>query len=52
MQLLDWMVFGIKTVALFIESIGKIELLDSDTYIAFSKAYYDKLFKHKGLKII
>ena len=45
------MVSDVKSTALFIESIGKGEILDNGTYKACSKAYYDNLFKHKGLKI-
>ena len=45
------MVSDVKSTALFIESIGKGELLDSGTYKAFAKIYYDKLFQQQGLKI-
>lgn len=45
------MVLETKSVALFIESIGKGEIMDNGTYKAFSKVHYDKLFKQQGMKI-
>ena len=45
------MVSESKSTALFIESIGKGELLDNGTYKAFSKIHYDTLFKHKCMKV-
>ena len=45
------MVSDLKSTALLIESIGKGEILDNGTYKAFTKIYYDKLFKNRGLKV-
>ena len=51
MHLLDW-VRDIQSIALFIEPIGKGEMIDSGKLKTNTKAYYDNLFKHKGFKII
>ena len=43
---------GTKPIALFIEPVGKNELLDSGQLTAYKKVYYDRLFKDMGLKVL
>ena len=51
-QILNWIHNAQGSVALFIEPIGKGELLDSEKLSAKKKSYYDKLFKENSLEII
>ena len=48
-EVLDWVHNHTKSLALFIEPIGKGEDLDNNTLKANKKEYYDKLFKNKKL---
>ena len=50
-EILDWVHNQTKSVALFIEPVGKGEYLDNNTLKANKKVYYDKLFKDKGLQV-
>jgi hypothetical protein len=43
---------GSQPISLFIEPIGKGELLDEDRLKANKLIYYEKLFKKKGLNIL
>ena len=49
---MEWVLSASNTISLFIEPVGKGEYLDSNRLKANGKAYYDHLFKDKGLKII
>ena len=51
-QIVEWVLNHPKAIALFIEPIGKDEYLDEGRLKANKKAYYDNLFKAKGLKTI
>ena len=51
-EVLDWVKNSSQSIALFIEAVGKGDLLDENKLTAYKKSYYDKLFKHKGLTII
>ena len=50
--MLDWIRYGSKSIALFIEPVGYGDLLDDDRLTAHKKSYYDTLFKKKDMKII
>ena len=47
-----WIHNHIKGIALLIEPIGNGDKCDSDRLTAYKKVYYDRLFKHVGLKVI